>query len=231
VLVLAVAAMVFAVVGPGDGAASGQPVPDADAAGARYRLDRPSAERDRAPLLDDAARNAGFRFRAGTTVVHRDAFVGAVARARPEARRLIALVDGVTDVRLEPTDGDAVGLTVAGTKRYDVAIDIDRAGRTHGRRGVDRVVLHELGHVVDSALVSDATMAPLQAAIPTPAECGSACVSAPERFAETFARWATRHAATDLSAGYDVALPTPTLDAWGAQLAGVGAPGYSSPGL
>jgi hypothetical protein len=230
---LAVVGMVFAVVGPGDGHTGAQPSAGAEVGGARYRLDPAGADRDGAQFLDHASRAGGFRFRADTAPVQRRAFMEAVARAQPEARRLIELVDGVTDVRLEPTDGDAVGVTVAGGERYDVAIDIRRAEAMYGPRGIDRVVMHELGHVIDSALLTEAMMAPLQAAIPAGTSCEAACDVEAERFAETFARWATGDAGADMSVGYDVALPGPSLEAWGAPLALLAgsAPARSSPGL
>jgi hypothetical protein len=92
----------------------------------------------------------------------------------------------------------------------------------YGRRGIDRVVLHELGHVVDHALVPDDAMARLQAGIPAGFGCddgrAGACADPGERFAESFAKWATGDIGVDLYIGYKVPPPGPTLDAWGAPL-------------
>lgn len=216
--------MAFAIVGPGTNVA---PAGAQESGGARYRLDAEAARRDGATLLDRATRDATFRFAEGTAPADRQAFLHAVADARPDAQRLIALLDGTIDVRLAPAAGDALGIAIAGDRRYEVAVDIRAAARGHGQRGIDRVVLHELGHVVDFALVTDQMMAGLQAGIPVPAACGSsnpgACTSQPERFAETFAKWAMGDLGPDVNVGYDVPAPVPTLDAWGAPLAALGA--------
>src|SRR5689334_11073066 len=85
----------------------------AEVAGAQFRLDRADSDRTGAPKLPPAVRAAGFRFAPGTVPADRRAVLAAVARARPEARRLIGLVDGLTDVRVGPTGRPGVlGLTV-----------------------------------------------------------------------------------------------------------------------
>jgi hypothetical protein len=98
-----------------------------------------------------------------------------------------------------------------------------RVATRYGARGIDRVVLHELGHVVDHALVGDDAMPALQRGIPGGFGCeqgvSGACASEPERFAESFAKWATGDIGVDLYVGYKVPPPTPTLDAWGEPLA------------
>jgi hypothetical protein len=70
-------------------------------------------------------------------------------------------------------------------------------------------------------------MATLQAGIPAGYGCeqgtSGACATAPERFAESFAKWATGDIGVDLYIGYKVPPPSPTLDAWGAPLARLGA--------
>jgi hypothetical protein len=227
-LVLAITGMVFAVMGPGDHHAGMDRPPAAEASGARHRLASAGAIQGGAQPLDAATRAAGFQFRTGSAA-HRAAFERAVADARPEARAMIGIVDGLTHVRLEAALGAAPGVAVAGDSGYDVAVDIERAAHA-GRRGIDRVVLHELAHVIDGALVTDAMMAPLQAAIPAPSACGADCPTAAERFAETFARWATGDPGEDISLGYDVPMPQPSLDAWGAQLTAlIGVPAAGRP--
>src|ERR671933_601701 len=85
----------------------------------------------------------------------------------PAARRLVDLVDGLVDVRVGPTgQPGTLGLTESGGPRYQVTVDLGRVAAIYGRRGIDRVVLHELGHVVDHALVPDDAMARLEAGIP-----------------------------------------------------------------
>jgi hypothetical protein len=192
--------------------------PAADSAGyARYRVDAATAKRDRVPVLPARVRAATFRFAPGTAPADRDAVLAAIARARPEARRLIGLVDGIVDVR--------VGLTQPG-ERYGVTVDLGIVARAFGQRGIDRDVLHELGHVIDFALMPDDTMTELQAGIPTGYGCdqglSGACANPRERFAESFAKWATGDIGVDLGEGYKVPPPGPTLDAWGAPLARLG---------
>jgi hypothetical protein len=194
---------------------------------ARYRIDAATAHRDRLPVLPAKVRAETFRFAPGTAAGDREAFLAAVADARPPARRLIDLVDGLVDVTIGPTgQPGAVGLTESGGPRYEVTIDLGRVARLYGRRGIDRVVLHELGHVVDHAIVPDDVMAGLQAGIPAGYGCdqgiSGACASPPERFAESFAKWATGDIGLDLFIGYKVLPPVPTLDAWGAPLATLG---------
>jgi hypothetical protein len=196
-------------------------------ANARYRIDAATAHRDHLPVLPAKVRAATFRFAPGTPAGDQAAFLAAVADARPPARRLIDLVDGLVDVTIGPTgQPGAVGLTESGGPRYEVTIDLGRVARLYGRRGIDRVVLHELGHVVDHAIVPDDVMAGLQAGIPAGYGCdqgiAGACASPPERFAESFAKWATGDIGLDLFIGYKVLPPMPTLDAWGAPLAALG---------
>src|SRR3954463_5646073 len=160
-----------------------------------------------APAISAADRAATFRFAPDTAPADRDAVLAAVARARPPARRLVGLVDGLTDVRVGPTGAPGVlGLTEGRDGRYTVTLDLRTVAARYGRRGIDRVVLHELGHVVDFALVPAATMGRLQAGIPAGYGCDQGdtggCAARPERFAESFAKWATGDIGVDLYIGY-----------------------------
>jgi hypothetical protein len=193
---------------------------------ARYRVDAATARRDGLAVLPAAVRRATFRFAPDTAPADRDAVLASVARSRPEARRLVGLVDGLVDVRIGPTgQPGAIGLTQPG-ERYAVTLDLGTVARAYGQRGIDRVVLHELGHVVDFAVLPDDVMAGLQAGIPTGFGCdqgvSGACAPPAERFAESFAKWATGDIGVDLGAGYKVLPPGPTLDAWGEPLARLG---------
>jgi hypothetical protein len=83
-----------------------------EVAGARYRLDAGDAHRSGARLLPEAVRRATFHFEPTVAPVDRQAFLAAVAAARPDARRVIGLVDGLVDVRVGPTGvPGAIGLT------------------------------------------------------------------------------------------------------------------------
>jgi len=90
-----------------------------------------------------------------------------------------------------------------------------------GRHAYDRptVVLHELGHVVDFALVPRTLNQQLDAGIPRGGPCGAAidCDRIEERFADTFAKWALHGAVSAAGAGYGIAAP-PSLEDWGAPL-------------
>jgi hypothetical protein len=194
---------------------------------ASFRIDAAAAKRDHVPVLPAATRAATFSFAAGTSPGDKAAFLAAVADARPPARRLIDLVDGLVDVRIAPTgEGNAIGLTQPTRDRYVVTVDFARVATHYGRRGIDRVVLHELGHVVDFALIPDDVRHTLDAGIPIGYGCeggvSGACANARERFAESFAKWATGDIGLDLYVGYQVLPPAPTLQAWGAPLAALG---------
>jgi hypothetical protein len=199
-------------------------VAGAEVSGARYRIGAAEAHSSGAPRLPDSVRRAGFVFAPGTAAADRDAFLAAVAHARPPARALVELVDGLTEVRIGATGRAGVlGLTETGGERYVVTVDLARVAPRYGARGIDRVVLHELGHVVDHALLGDDVMPALQRGIPAGFGCdrgvSGACATEPERFAESFAKWATGDIGLDLSVGYKVPPPAPTLDAWGEPLA------------
>jgi hypothetical protein len=201
-----------------------------DVAGARYRLDAASAKSSGARLLAQDVRRAGFRFATTVAPTDRQAFLDAVAAARPEARRLIGLVDGLVDVRIGPTGTPgAIGLTEDGEPGYRVTIDLDLVLARYGPRGVQRTVLHELGHVVDHALLTDDVTAALDAGIPAGLGCEEGllggCATRQERFAESFAKWALGDIGVNLEIGYKVPPPSAPLDVWGAPLARLAASG------
>jgi len=196
----------------------------AEVAGARYRLDAKAAQRSGARLLPDAVRRATFHFDPTVAPADRQAFLAAVADARPEARRLIDLVDGLVDVHIGPTGTiGAIGLTEDEEPGYRVTVDLDLVASRYGPRGIDRTVLHELGHVIDHALLTDDVIAALDAGIPAGWGCDDgqlgACANRQERFAETFAKWALGDIGVNLDIGYKVPPPSAPLDVWGQPLA------------
>jgi hypothetical protein len=170
-------------------------------------------------IVTDAARAAGLRFAPGVGAGDRAWVSAAIARARPEAARLIAEVDGLVTVGTFARGGDVLGVTSGRPDGF--AIDLDVA-RLDGDRAGDRttVVLHELGHVIDFALVPAALGERLDAAIPRGGACGLAidCDAPSERFADTFAKWALNGAVAEIGAGYGVAMPA-SIEDWGAPLA------------
>lgn len=171
-----------------------------------------------AALLTAEARIAGLTFAPEVAPGDRQLVLAAVARARPQARRLVDAVDGLVTIRVAGVTSSAVGLTHGLGNRFEIVLDLGRVWRQSGDRGINRLVLHELGHVVDFVLVPDALKAKLDAGIPAgyacdPGVADGACTSPAERFAETFAKWATGDLGFDVDLGYKVLAPT-SLDAW-----------------
>jgi hypothetical protein len=167
-------------------------------------------------------RAATFTFDPGVPAADRDAFLTAVSHARPEAQALIGVIDGLVDVHIGVTDAGTVGTTQSVGDRYDVIVNLGMVSRRYGQRGIDRDVLHELGHVVDFTLVGPALDAQLDATIPRGYGCdrgtSGSCAGEVERFAESFAKWATGDIGVDLYLGYKVP-PPDDLAGWGAPLA------------
>lgn len=152
----------------------------------------------------------------------RAAIQAAIARARPDAQRLIAATDGLVTLRVGGAGANAAGVTQTTASGYDVTLDLASVSRTLGQRGIERLVLHELGHVVDFQLVPPATDAVLDAGIPRGYGCedgvGGSCAAPEERFAESFAKWALDDIGVNLSIGYKVPPPSAPLSTWGAPL-------------
>jgi hypothetical protein len=169
------------------------------------------------------ARRAGLTFDPTVAQADRQAVLDAIARAQPPARALIDLVDGLVDVHVAPTGGHSVGLTQGDGTRYDVTLDLGTVAARYGQRGIERLVLHELGHVVDFALVPESLDRELDAGIPPGLGCDDGvlggCADRQERFAETFAKWALGDIGVNLNIGYKVPPPRLPLDAWGEPLA------------
>ncbi|MDP8968487.1 MAG: hypothetical protein M3N04_07800 [Actinomycetota bacterium] len=182
--------------------------------GARYAL-----QDDRAEGLPPAG---PLRFAPAVAASDQQIVLRAVADARPEARRLVALVAAVVTVSLGEVRDGVAGQTSSTAAGYDVVLDLGSVYRAAGMRGVRRLVLHELAHVIDHALVGTALEAQLDAATPPGFGCdggnSGACAAREERFAESFAKWATGDIGNDLYLGYRVPPPT-SLSAWGEPLA------------
>lgn len=164
-------------------------------------------------------------FAPGTHPLDQEAVRSAIARASPEARRLIDVVDGAITVAVGSTGRAGVaGTTQRRPSGYAVVLDLATVSRRFGARGITRVVLHELAHVIDDALVPDTIKQQLDAAIPPGYPCmpdEPACAGRSEReerFAESFAKWATGDIGVDLSVGYKVPPPA-VLAVWGEPLA------------
>jgi hypothetical protein len=165
-----------------------------------------------------------FTFDPTLAPADRDAVLTAVAHARPEAQALITAIDGLVDIRVGQIP-NASGMASPVGDRFQVSLDLGMVSRAAGQRGLDMLVLHELGHVVDFALVPPALDAQLDAGIPHGYGCdygyAGGCAPMMERFAESFAKWATGDIGVNLYLGYKVP-PPGNLDAWGAPLVGLG---------
>ena len=171
------------------------------------------------PEISAEVREAGLLFDPSVPAADRAWVLAAVAAARPEAQRLIAEVDGLVTVQTHRDVGDAIGYAEWAGERAVVSLD---TAQLNGDRAIDRnvVVLHELGHVIDFALVPKETNAQLDAQIPRGGPCGLAidCELVEERFADTFAKWALNGAVAEIGAGYGVPMPA-SIEDWGAPLA------------
>jgi hypothetical protein len=178
--------------------------------------------------VSTAERAATFAFDPGVAPADRAAFLSAVDAAQPQTRALLDTIDGLVDVHITTTPSGTVGVTKSVGNRYSVTVDLGVVAHHYGRRGIERDVLHELGHVVDFALVSQALDDQLDAAVPRGYGCdqglSGACADEVERFAESFAKWATGDIGVDLYIGYKVPPPT-DLAGWGAPLAPLAAAG------
>jgi hypothetical protein len=177
-------------------------------------------------LLTKQVVAAGLRFSPDVAPADRQLVLRDVAGARPEARRLIDMVDGLVTISVGDTsaDGpDTIGYTQPTTDGFAVRLNLAAVYQTEGERGTQRLILHELGHVVDAVLVKPDLAAKLDAPIPAGygcdplAESRIGCAPRAERFAETFSKWCTGDIGVNLPIGYKVA-PPPSLDDWGAQL-------------
>ena len=169
--------------------------------------------------ITDEARAGTLRFGPGVTPADREWILAAIARARPEAARLIGEVDGLVVVGTYAEGGTTLGVTRGNDRGFTVDLNV---AQLNGERALDRatVVLHELGHVIDFALVPAATNAQLDAGIPRGGACGAAidCDRREERFADTFAKWALNGAVSEVGAGYGIPMPA-SIEEWGAPLA------------
>lgn len=173
--------------------------------------------------ISEQVRRDGLHFDPTVAEADRQAVLAAIASAQPQARALVDVVDGLVDVHVGPSGGHSVGLTESRGARYSVTLDLGTVAQRYGQRGIARLVLHELGHVVDFALVPESLDRELDAGVPAGLGCEQGvlggCANREERFAETFAKWALGDIGVSLNIGYKVPPPRLPLEAWGAPLA------------
>ena len=175
------------------------------------------------PIVAPEVRAAGLRFAPEVTDKDREWILAAIDQARPEARQLIDDVDGMVTVTTwtNPSD-DAAGLMSTNTRGV-YTVSFNRAYQNADRKmDREKTVLHELGHVVDHALVPPELRDQLAAALPPSGGCVTEgtgdCTAPEERFADTFAKWALRGAVSAIGAGYGTLSPA-SLESWGTPLA------------
>ena len=168
-------------------------------------------------------RAATLRFAPDVKPRDRAWILAAIGKARPEAQRLIAEIDGLVEIRTDLPRGEAIGLAQMTLDEAVVSFD---ARSLNSDRAFDRdvVVLHELGHVVDFQLVDDELVQQLDRTIPRVGSCGDsqllptgACTAVEERFADTFAKWALRGRISLAGSGYGIPAPA-SIEDWGRPL-------------
>jgi hypothetical protein len=173
--------------------------------------------------IDTQVKAASFTFDPTVGPDDQKWILDAVNKVRPEARQLIDDVDGMVTISMfsEP-NGRAVGMArQVEPGRFEVTFN---RAYLDGERKADRdvTVVHELGHVIDFALMPDEMLGRLAAQLPSSGTCLTAetgdCTAPEERFADTFAKWALRGAVSAYGAGYST-LPPASLENWGAPLA------------
>ena len=178
---------------------------------------------DSESTVSPATRAATFRWDTTVTEKNKRWILEAVDQARPEARQLIDEVDGTVIMGTYSEPGSGVAGMMRPLPNGDHQLVFNLAF-LNGDRKIDRttVVLHELGHVVDAAVVPPELRDELAAQLPQTGACLTAdtgdCTAPEERFADTFAKWALRGAVSAVGAGYSVATPA-SLESWGVPLA------------
>jgi hypothetical protein len=172
----------------------------------------------------DVPVGAGLRFDPSMAPSDQQIVRQVIAEARPEARRLVGLVSGLVTISVGQPGRGIAGQTRPTADGYDVVLDLGGVYRSSGLRGVRRLVLHELAHVVDLALVPGRLESQLDDATPRGFGCdggrSGACAVRSERFAESFAKWATGDIGNDVHLGYSVP-PPKSLSGWGGPLAAI----------
>jgi len=170
----------------------------------------------------DPALKAGT-FQMGVDPQDREWILAAIDKVRPEARQLIDDVDGMVTIGTVNEPGASyVGVT---RQKGEHAFQVDfNIAYLDGDRKADRdaTVIHELGHVIDFAVMTPELRNQLAGQLPTSGACFTAetgdCTAPEERFADTFAKWALRGAVSAIGAGYGTLSPA-SLESWGTPLA------------
>src|SRR5262245_56006609 len=110
---------------------------------------RPAAPGRSAPPPQPQPQPGTFTYGPTVQAGHRAMIDTALAAVRPEARRLIDLVAGSVTFEVGPAGGGNLGVTGPEGDHFRVLLDLTTTFHDLGQRGVNRLVAHELGHVVD----------------------------------------------------------------------------------
>lgn len=148
---------------------------------------------------------------------------GAIARSRPEAREVADQILGLTKVEIGDPGQGVAGETSWENGRFTMVLNLGLVDRLLGRRGTDRLVMHELGHVVDLALTGPELDKKLDLQTPRGFGCANGtngtCAAPRERFAEGFSKWSTGDIGAQAGAVLGYQIPPPSdLERWGRDL-------------
>lgn len=164
-----------------------------------------------------------LRYGPEASATDRELVSGAIARARPESREILNSVLGAVTIQIgSPAEGVAGEARQRGD-RFTVELSLGLIYRLLGRQGTDRLVLHELGHVVDWMLTPAPLDTEIDAMTPRGYGCedgvGGACANERERFAEGYSKWSTGDIGAQAGAVLGYRVPPPSdLERWGAVL-------------
>ena len=178
--------------------------------------------------ISETERAAGLTFAPSVPEADRGWILASLERPRPEAQRLLDEVDGLVTVQTHSNMADALGWAKSRAHGFVVSVDTP-AMKADERIDPTVVVLHEMGHVIDRALVPTDLDRSLEAANPrrgtctTTADISGPCAAREERFAETLAKWAMNDIGADIYVGYMVPPPSLPLADWGRPLAALAA--------
>lgn len=167
--------------------------------------------------------NGPVRYDDSASATDRSLVEGALARARPEARAVLAPVLGNVTVSVGSPAPGVAGETRWKNGTFTMELNLGLVYQMLGTRGTDRLVLHEFGHVVDVARTPPAVDLQLDKETPRGYGCkdgtNGACAVPRERFAEGFSKWATGDIGAQAGAvlGYQI-LPPSDLERWGRDL-------------
>ena len=177
------------------------------------------AEADGTVRIGAEARARGLTYAPGISPGDRAWIEAAIAQVRPEAAALIAEVDGLVTVGplASGSAGGAIGLASGGPGGFTIDLDLARLDNDLAMER-NAAVVHELGHIVDFALVGDELLDPAERGHPAGRRVRPRHQLRQPGGAvrDTFAKWALR-GAFSIGSGYGVPMPA-SIEGWGQPL-------------